>query len=117
MNSFRLFYDAEGDIFEVDFRLAGEKPERGYELSDNVVVWTDAKINKVHRILFLSYSRLLERSVVTLGFLKGFPTFERSRIQRALERNLVKQFLLCRDKETCRYSLAEPDWKKMLKAA
>ena len=117
MNSFRMIYDAEGDIFEVDFQLAEEKPERGYELSDNVIIWTDANINKVYRILFISYSRLLKRSVITLGGLRKFPVSQREKIQRAIEKSPIKQFLMCRDKKKCRYSLTEPDVKVMVKAA
>jgi hypothetical protein len=43
MGSLRLFYDAAGDILDVDFRLTGEKPRRGIELHDNVTVWTTWK--------------------------------------------------------------------------
>ena len=38
-----MFYDAEGDILDVDFRLTGEKPRQGIELHDNVTVWTNAQ--------------------------------------------------------------------------
>ena len=117
MNSFRLFYDAEGDIFEADFRLAGEKPAIGYELSDNVIIWTDAKTNQVHRILFISYTRLLGQPSVVLGFLKKFPAPQREKIQRAIERGPIRQFLRCRDKEKCQYHLLEPDLRGMVKAA
>lgn len=117
MNSFHMIYDAEGDIFEVDFRLAGERPERGYELNDNVVIWSDAGIGKIHRILFISYSKLLERSAVTLTRLKKFPASQRERIQRALDQSPIKQFLVCLDREKCHYVLTEPDLKGMVKAA
>ena len=117
MHSFRMIYDAEGDIFEVDFRLAGQEPENGYELNDNVTIWTDARITRVYRILFLSYSRLLERSTVTLNFLKKLPHSQREKIQRALEQAPVNQFLTCRDKEKNRYILTGPDVKAMVKAA
>lgn len=117
MNSFRMFYDAEGDVFEVDFRLAREKPKKGDELSDNVVIWTDARISQVHRILFISHSRLLKRSAVTLKFLKKFSASQREKIQRAIERGPVKQFLQCCDEDKCQYILTEPDLKGMVKAA
>jgi len=117
MRSFRMVYDAEGDIFDVDFRLAEAGAEKGYELSDNVTIWTDAKLSRVNRIMFLSYAKLLERHTVKLTFLKKLPLTQRNKIQRALEQDSVKRFLICRDKEKYSYSLIDPDLGAMVQAA
>ena len=66
MGSIRLVYDSEGDILDVDFRLAGEKPERGIELHDNVTVWTDAQGTRILHLMLLSYSKLLEQPALTI---------------------------------------------------
>jgi hypothetical protein len=118
MKSFRMVYDAEGDIFDVDFRLAAEETAaQGCEVSDNVTIWTDAKLTRVHRLMFISYSKLLERQTVKLSFLKKLPAIQRNKIQRALEQDPVKRFLICRDKEKYLYSLVGPDVGSMVKAA
>ena len=64
MGSIRLVYDAEGDILDVDFRLTGEKPQRGIELHDNITL--------------LSYSVLLEQPFLSLTGLKNSPYAEPS---------------------------------------
>jgi len=112
-----MVYDAEGDIFDVDFRLADAGAEKGYELSDNVTIWTDAKLSRVNRIMFLSYAKLLERHAVKLTFLKKLPLTQRNKIQRALGQDSVKRFLICRDKEKYSYSLVDPDLGAMVQAA
>ena len=118
MNSFRMVYDAEGDIFDVNFRLVPEQAsERGYELSDNVTMWTDAKLTRVHRLMFISYSKLLETPTLKLSFLKKLSVTQRNKIQRALEHDPVKRFLVSRDKEKFLYSLVGPDVGSMVKAA
>lgn len=117
MNSFRLVYDAEGDILEVDFRLVGGKPQRGFELNENVVVWTDSRMSKVYRILFISYSRLLHQPALTFNLLKKLPALQREKLQRIIERDPVKQFLHCHDRQKCQYRLSEPDLTTMVKAA
>jgi hypothetical protein len=66
MGSIRLVYDAEGDILDVDFRLTGEKPQRGIELHDNITVWTDVQGARVLHLMLLSYSGLLEQPFLSL---------------------------------------------------
>ena len=117
MKSFRMVYDAEGDIFDVDFRLAETEAEKGYELSDNVTIWTDVKLRRVNRIMFLSYAKLLERHSVKLMFLKKLPLTQRNKIQRALEQDSVRRFLVCRDKNKYDYRLIDPDLGAMVQAA
>src|SRR4051812_22831604 len=118
MKSFRMVYDAEGDIFDVNFRLVPEQAaERGYELSDNVTMWTDSKLTRVHRLMFISYSKLLEMPSIKLTFLKKLPATQRNKILRALEQDPVKRFLVCRDNEKYSYGLVGPDVGSMVKAA
>jgi len=117
MQSFRMAYDAEGDIFDVAFRLAEAGTEMGYELSDHVTIWTDAKLSRVNRIMFLSYAKLLERHTVKLSLLKKLPLTQRNKIRRALEQDSVKRFLICRDKEKFSYSVVDPDLGAMVQAA
>lgn len=118
MKSFRMVYDAEGDIFDVNFRLVVEQAgERGCELSANVVIWTDAKLTRVHRLMFISYAKLLETPTLKLPLLKKLSAVQRNKIHRALEQDPVKRFLLCRNKEKCLYALVGPDVGSMVKAA
>jgi hypothetical protein len=108
MGSLRLIYDAEGDILDVDFRLTGEKPRRGIELHDNVTVWTNAEGTRILRLMFLSYSRLLEQTDLPLIKLKKMPTRQRASLLKLLKSDPVKRFLLCVNEKELRFRVADP---------
>jgi hypothetical protein len=108
MGSIRLVYDAEGDILDVDFRLTGEKPQRGIELHDNVTVWTDAPGTRILRLMFLSYTQLLEQPDIPLVKLKKLPARQRASLLKLLTSDPVKQFLVCVDEKKLRFRVAEP---------
>lgn len=84
MGSIRLVYDAEGDILDVDFRLTGEKPQQGIELHDNITIWTDADSTQIQRLMFLSYTQLLEQPDIPLVKLKKLPARQRAKLLRLL---------------------------------
>jgi hypothetical protein len=108
MGSLRLFYDAEGDILDVDFRLTGEKPRRGIELHDNVTVWTNAQGTRILRLMFLSYARLLEQPVLPLVKLKNLPARQRAGLLKLLMSDPVKRFLVCVNQKEFRFRVADP---------
>jgi hypothetical protein len=108
MGSLRLFYDAEGDILDVDFRLAGEKPRRGIELHDNVTVWTDAHGTRILRLMFLSYAKLLEQPDLPLVKLKKLPVRQQAGLLKLLTSDPVKRFLVCVNQKELRFRVADP---------
>lgn len=108
MESLRLFYDAEGDILDVDFRLTGEKPRRGIELHDNVTVWTDAQGTRILRLMLLSYAKLLEQPDVPLAKLRKLPVRERAGLLKLLTSDPVKRFLVCVNQKELRFRVADP---------
>jgi hypothetical protein len=63
---------------DVDFRLTGEKPRRGMELHGNITVWTNAERTRIHRLMFLSYAKLLDQPDRPLAGLKELPARQRA---------------------------------------
>ncbi len=116
MGSIRLVYDAEGDILDVDFRLAGEKPQQGIELHDNVTVWTDTHSTQALRLMFLSYTKLLEQSDIPLVRLKRLPAHQRAKLLTLLKSDPVKRFLTCTDEKELRFRVAEPGFREVAAA-
>lgn len=108
MGSIRLVYDSEGDILDVDFRLTGEKPQRGIELHDNITAWMDTHEDRILHLMLLSYSRLLEQPSLTLVKLKKQPARLRVRILKLLTSDPVKRFLVCLDEKELRFRVVEP---------
>ncbi len=108
MGSLRLFYDAEGDILDVDFRLAGEKLRRGIEIHDNVTVWTDAQGTRILRLMFLSYAKLLEQPDLSFVKLKKLPVRQQAGLLKLLTSDPVKRFLVCVNQKELRFRVADP---------
>jgi len=108
MGSLRLFYDAEGDILDVDFRLTGEKPRQGIELHDNITVWTNAQGTRILRLMFLSYTKLLEQPDIPLVKLKKLPARQRAGLLKLLTSDPVKGFLVCVNQKELRFRVADP---------
>ena len=116
MGSIRLVYDSEGDILDVDFRLTGEKPRQGIELHDNITVWTDARGTRVLRLMFLSYTKLLEQPDISLLSLKKLPAHQRTNLLKLLTSDPVKRFLVCLDEKALRFRVAEPGVREVTAA-
>ncbi|MGH9425030.1 MAG: hypothetical protein ACRD2L_01800 [Terriglobia bacterium] len=108
MGSIRRVYDAEGDILDVDFRLTGQKPQRGIELHDNVTVWGDAQGTRILHLTLLSYSTLLGQPSLSLTGLKKLPTQERTSLLKLLKSKPIKRFLVCLDEKKVRFRVTEP---------
>ncbi|MBI3246079.1 MAG: hypothetical protein HYZ50_06195 [Deltaproteobacteria bacterium] len=108
MGSLRLIYDAEGDILDVDFRLIGEKPQRGIELHDNITVWSDAQETRILHLTLLSYSALLEQPSLPFTKLKKLPAHQLTNLLKLLTSDPVKRFLVCVDEKNLRFRIVEP---------
>ena len=108
MGSLRLIYDAEGDILDVDFRLTGQKPQRGIELHDNVIVWSDAQETRILHLTLLSYSALLKQPSLSLTGLKKLPTPQRAKLLKLLKSEPIKRFLVCLDEQKASFRVTEP---------
>jgi len=111
MKSLRLVYDAEGDILDVDFRLTGQKPQRGIELHDNITVWSDDQETSILHLTLLSYSALLERPSLSLTGLKKLPIRQRTNLLKLLKSEPIKRFLVCLDEKNARFRVTEPGVK------
>ena len=116
MGSIRLVYDAEGDILDVDFRLVGEKPQQGIELHDNITVWTDAQSTRILHLMLLSYSKLLEQFVLSLGKLKKLPVRQRASLLALLRSDPVKRLLVYLDEKKLRFRVVEPGVREVAAA-
>ena len=108
MGSIRLVYDAEGNILDVDFRLTGEKPQRGIELHDNVTIWSDAQGTRILHLTLLSYSALLGQPFLSLTGLKKLSAEQRTKLLKLLNSDPVKRFLVCLDEKKGRFRVTEP---------
>jgi hypothetical protein len=108
MGSLRIVYDAEGDILNVDFRLTGEKPRQGIELHDNITVWTNAQGSRILRLMFLSYTKLLEQSDLRLVKFKKLPARQRAGLMKLLMSDPVKRYLECVNPKEFRFRVADP---------
>ena len=97
MGSIRIVYDMEGDILDVDFRLTGERPQRGIELHPNITLWTDINHRTPVRLMLLSYSQLLEQTEVV----------------KLLTREPLKCLLTCLDEKAFRFQVIEPKVKEL----
>ena len=108
MGSLRMVYDDEGDILDVDFRLTGEKPRQGIELHDNITVWTNAQGTRILRLMFLSYTKLLEQPDLCLVKLKKLPPRQRASLLKLLTSEPVNRFLVCVNQQEIRFRVADP---------
>lgn len=117
MRSLRLVYDAEGDILDVDFRLTRKASQRGIELHDNIVLWTDTRHTRALRLLFLSYARLCEQPALTLTKLKKLPVRQQTQLLRLLMSEPVKRFLVPVDEKKLRFRVVAPGVKEVAVAA
>jgi hypothetical protein len=116
MGSIRLVYDAEGDILDVDFRLTGEKPRRGIELHDDVIVWTDHEETQILRLMLLSYSHLCARPTLPLSALRKMSINRRAKLMELLTSEPVKRFLVSVDSKKLSFRVAEPGVREMAAA-
>lgn len=116
MRSIRLTYDAEGDILDVDFRLTGDKPKRGIELHDNIMLWTDVDQTTPFRLMLLSYSRLLEQPGLLLKNLKNLPSHQQTQVLHLLTREPLNRLLTCIDEKDLRFQVIEPKVKDLAAA-
>ena len=99
MGSIRIVYDMEGDMLDVDFRLTGEKPQKGIELHPNVTLWTDINQRTPVRLLLLSYAQLLEQPELSFDTLKQLPSQGQTEVVKLLTRAPLKCLLTCLDEK------------------
>jgi hypothetical protein len=116
VGSIRLVYDAEGDILDVDFRLTGEKSQRGIELHDNITVWSDPRGARILHLTFLSYSQLLEQPSLLFTGVKKLPVRQRASLMKLLTSEPVKRFLVCVDEKSLRFRVVEPGVREAVAA-
>ncbi len=116
MGSIRIVYDTEGDILDIDFRLTGEKPQRGIELHPNVTLWTDVNYIAPVRLMLLSYSQLLEQSELSFDNLKQLPSQRQTQVLKLLTHEPLKRLLTCLDEKEFRFQVIEPNVKELAAA-
>lgn len=108
MASIHPVSDTEGDILDVDFRLTGEKLQRGIELHDNVTVWSDAQGNRILHLTLISYSALLEQPFLSLTGLEKLPTRQRTNLLKLSKSEPINRFLVYLDEEETHFRVTEP---------
>jgi hypothetical protein len=92
----------------VDFRLTGEKPRRGMELHGNITVWTNAERTRIHRLMFLSYAKLLDQPDRPLAGLKELPARQRAGLLKLAKSDPVKRHPCGQTRKSSRFRVAEP---------
>ena len=117
MNSIRIFYDAEGDILDIIFSFSESENRTGFELNENIVIFTDKEISRALGMTFISYSRLLILDSVKLDFLKNFPKEEQKRLLKIISSEPVKHFLRVIIPLTNQVAIESPSLKELIKAA
>ena len=66
-----IHYDAEGDILSITFSDATEQPQKGVELSDNIVLYYNPDTEKPLQLILVSYQAMLQASQQTPITLDG----------------------------------------------
>jgi len=126
MNSIRIFYDGgsrsnrakpEGDILDIIFSFSEPENRTGFELNENIVIFTEKKISRALGITFISYSRLLIKDSIILDFLNNFPLEEQKRLLKILYSEPVKYFLKVIIPLTNQVTIESPSLKELIKAA
>ena len=117
MDSIRISYDAEGDILDIIFSVSEPENRTGFELNDNIVIFTDKEISRALGMTFISYSRLLRADNMTLDLLNTFPQEEQKRLLKIIASEPVKHFLRLRIPLTNQVAIESPSLKSLIKAA
>lgn len=117
MNSIRIFYDEEGDILDIIFSSGESENRTGFELNENIVIFTDKEISRALGMMFISYSRLLTLDRVKLDFLTNFPVKEQKRLLKIISSEPVKHFLRLITPLTDEITIESPSLKELIKAA
>ena len=117
MDSIRIFYDAEGDILDIIFSFSEPENRTGFELNENIVIFTDKEISRASGITFISYSRLLIKYSIILDFLNYFPKEEQKRLLKIISSFPVKHFLRVTIPITNQVAIESPSLKELIKAA
>lgn len=117
MDSIRIFYDAEGDILDIIFSFSEPENRTGFELNENIVIFTDKEISRALGMTFISYSRLLIKDIVKLEFLNNFPKEEQKRLLKIISSFPVKHFLRVIIPLTNQVTIEGPSLKELIKAA
>ena len=117
MASIRIFYDAEGDILDIIFSFSEPENRTGFELNENIVIFTDKEISRALGMTFISYSRLLIKDSIILDFLNNFPKEEQNRLLKIISSFPVKHFLRVITPIINQVAIESPSLKELIKAA
>jgi len=91
-----IHYDSEGDILTVTFVEVNNQPTRGIELSDNMVLYYNAKTKEPVELILVSYQALLKASArkpLRLDGLLKLPASVRAIVLRIMRQPPVSNFL------------------------
>lgn len=92
MSLIRFCYDTEGDILDITFDFGKPNQREGFELNDNIVLFADRETDRPLGLMFISYSKLLQK-LVSLDRLDTMPSAQQHRLMKILGADLLKPFL------------------------
>ncbi|MDW7680595.1 MAG: hypothetical protein SCK70_08515, partial [bacterium] len=69
----KIYYDPEGDILEVQFKLGETKNRSGIGLTDQITIFCDTSFQQALGFTALAYSRLLTLPEAPLNELNNAP--------------------------------------------
>jgi len=91
-----IHYDSDGDILTITFVEVNERPARGVELSDNVVLYYDTKTKEPVELVLVSYRAMIENSTarpLQLDGIKVLPEPVRNSVLKIVRKPPVAYFL------------------------
>jgi len=92
MSLIRFCYDTEGDILDITFDFGKPNQREGFELNDNIVLFVDRETDRPLGLMFISYSKLLQK-IMSLDYLDTMPPAQQHRLMKILGTDLLKPFL------------------------
>ena len=89
----KIFYDDEGDILEVQFKLGQAGKRTGIGLTDNITIFCDTSFQQAFGFIASAYSKLLALSESPLNELNQAPQNVQDKIRQLITNSPLSRFL------------------------
>lgn len=93
MQSFHIDYDEEGDILELRWGTARGAGRTGFELNENIILFTNSDLTLPLGLTLLSYQRLGEQSRLDLAKMQALPPDIQDSLRTLLQRDPLQRIL------------------------
>ena len=89
----KIFYDEEGDILEVQFKLGKAENRTGIGLTDHITIFCDQAFQQAIGLTALSYSKLLALPETPMNELLQAPLLVQRGVKHLLTKAPLNRFL------------------------